>query len=184
MPLYPPPPSYYPVAADKGTYLTESFPGYVAQGSTIPGTAGRVEFVKLKLLTPASVTNIVMHVVTAGSTLTSGQCFAALYTGAGSLVGVTADQAVAWASGGFKTMALASGPFAMAAGYCFVAFWHNGTTAPAWARGANLNSGLINGTLATPNFFAGTADTSITTTAPPTLGAQTAAAAMWWAGLT
>ena len=183
MPLYPNRFDYGFNAGDRTGILAESFQAQTATGGTATATAGRLELVKLKLLFPASVTNIIMGVVTVGNTLTAGQCFAALYTGAGALVGVTADQAAAWVSTGVKTMALASGPFTMAAGYCYVGFWYNGTTAPAMLRTGGISSAIQNVGTATPNLLHGSADTGLTTTAPATFGAQTVQGTMWWAAL-
>ena len=182
MPLFPNRFDYGFNAGDRTGILAESFQAQTATGGTATATAGRLELVKLKLLFPASVTNIIMGVVTVGNTLTAGQCFAALYTGAGALVGVTADQAAAWVSTGVKTMALASGPFTMAAGYCYVGFWYNGTTAPAMLRAGDQlgHSECRDGH---PNLLHGSADTGLTTTAPATFGAQTVQGTMWWAAL-
>lgn len=184
MPLYTPNPIYYPIMTDRAGFLAESINAAYISGSTVVPTAGRLELVKLKLAQSASVTNIVMHVATVGNTLTSGQCFAVLYTGAGTRVGVTATQDVAWVSLGVKTMALASGPFACAAGDYYVGFWFNGTTGPALARQGALANTMTNIGLSSPSFLSATADTGLTTTSPPTIGAMTSAANVWYAALT
>jgi len=185
MPLTIPRQDYYLSPADWGL-LAESMNGMLLVGTSVPATAGTLYFVKLRLLQPASVTNVLLFSGTVGSTLTSGQCFAALYTGAGAKVGVTADQQSSWqGSTGLKTMALASGPFSCAAGDYYVAWWHQGTTAPAWARGASIGATQTNVGLAAPNFFTGTTnDTGLTTTAPLNLGTQTAGQQAYWAALT
>lgn len=184
MPLYPGALRYTWDASDHGL-LAATSPPHLCTGSTVMGTGGRIEFAKIRVPQPVSVTNIVMSLITAGATLTAGQCFAALYTGASALVGVTADQASAWGSGAPKnvTMALASGPFSLSAGNYYVAFWFNGTTGPTWARAGAIDASLVNIGTATPNLMFGSADTSITTTAPGTLGAQTVRSAAWWVGL-
>lgn len=184
MPLYAP---ALPVAniwaPNERSLIAETGPSTQAAGSTIMPTAGRVELAKIRIPVNSSITNILMAVTTGGGTLTAGQCFAALYNPAGTLVGVSADQAAGWQSTGLKTMALASGPFACVAGNYFVGFWYNGTTAPTWMRFANTSAGGLNAGLASPNFLFSSADTSITTTAPPTLGAQTSQATSWWCAL-
>ena len=158
--------------------LAWSMPPTNIGGGTVMPTAGLLTFVRIRVPKPITVTNIVMHVSTAGGTLTSGQCFAALYAGV-SLVGQTADQAVAWASTGLKTMALAGGPYSLTIGNHYVAFWFNGTTGPAFPRDSGFSAISANVGLSTPNFKCGTADTSITTTAPPTMGAQTSTGSHW-----
>src|SRR4249919_4225763 len=109
-------------APDRG-WLAEAAPIHLTSTNAAAATAGRLELIKVKLPAAASVTNVLMYMTTAGSGLTSGQCFGALYTEAGARVGVSADQAASWAgSTGVKTMALASGPFSCAAGNYYVGF--------------------------------------------------------------
>lgn len=151
-----------------------------AASTTALATAGTVYLVKVHVPVASSVTNIITQVTTAGSTLTAGQCFAGIYQG-GTLLGTTADQATAWASTGVKTMALAGGPIAVAAGDVYIAFVFNGTTGPTLPRG-NGNA-LINAGLTAANSRYATADTGVTTTLPSTLGTRTALSVSYWAGL-
>jgi len=182
MPLYGPQLTFDYLPPDHA-YFGESFPIQYATGSTALPTAGRVEVARIKVPSQCSVTNVVAAVATAGNTLTAGQCFAALYTAAGALVGVSADQAAAWVGTGLKVAALAGGPFTLAAGEYYGAYWFNGTTGPAMMRLASGNSAFPNASKAAPNLIAASADTSITTTAPPNLGTQTAISSTWWFGL-
>lgn len=168
-------------APDRG-FLAENYPAFYAGANQAPGTAGRLEFAKVRLPVPSSVTNILMYSQTLGSTLTAGQNFAALFTPARALVAQTADQAASWVgTTGLKTMALAGGPYSLSAGDYFVGFWHNGTTAPAWAR--NISNAIANVGTAAPAFLWGTADTGLTTTAPSTMGTQTAGNLTYWVAL-
>jgi hypothetical protein len=130
-----------------------------------------------------TVTNIIALLTSAGSGLTSGQCFASLFTSAGTLLSSTADQAANWATSGRKVMALAS-PQTVAAGDYYVGWWYNGTTGPSLARG-NLNFGtsFLNGSLASPNLLYASADTGLTTAAPASMGAQSAGQTAWWLAL-
>ena len=162
-------------------------PSGVNGGTTALATGGTLYTVAIKVPAAITVTNIVAQLSANGSVLTSGQCFAALYRGAaGSLIGVTADQSGAWGSGAPKalTMALASGPFAVAAGVVYVAFWFNGTTGPSFFR-SNAAPTLFNIGLADAASRWGTANTAVTTTAPGTLGTITATGSLaaFWAGL-
>lgn len=148
-------------------------------------TAGTLYTVAMKLPVAASITNITTWVAGAGATLTSGQCFAALYQGfAGTLLGQTADQSTAWTSVGLKTMAIAGGPVSAAAGVLVVAFWFNGTTGPGfWRTGST--AGLMNAPAASnaANRW-GASTAGVTTTAPGTLGALTGSApAAYWAAV-
>lgn len=146
------------------------------------GTAGTLYVIKLHVGAPTSITNIVMDVNAAGASLTTGQCFAALYNAStGALVGTTADQSTAWTTTGIKTMALSGGPFSVSEGYYYVAVWFNGTTGPAFSR--TQGTSIINVGLAATASRWGTANTSITTTAPSTLGTIAAASNSYWAAV-
>jgi hypothetical protein len=169
-------------AVDHG-YLAWTADPVLCTGSTTPGTQGRLEFTRVHLPMASSVTNIAMLIQTGGGTLTSGQCFAALYTAARALVAVTADQSTAWLSPGLVTMPLAGGPYPLAAGDYYIAFWYRGTTAPTFDRQGNVNATLCNVTLASPNLRMGSADTGLTTTAPGPMGVQTVQQVAWWAAL-
>jgi hypothetical protein len=145
-------------------------------------TAGLMYTMALKLATAASVTNIVVNVGSGGNTLTTGQCFGALYQGfGGALIGVTADQAASWSSGGPKTMALAGGPFAVAAGIVIVGLWFNGTGGPGFARGDSTS--FVNLGMGAAGSRWGTANSGLTTTAPGTLGTVSAAPNAYKVGL-
>lgn len=170
--------------ADNG-HLAWSFdPGVMGAGGTLAPTAGRLEFVAVKLAAPATVTSIVMYVTVAGATLTAGRNFAALFSPAGALIGQTADQSTAWTSTTTKTMALAGGPYALAAGTYRVGFWYTGTTAPTFLRASAFGSPqLANLGLSSPNLRVGFADTGLTTTAPATMGTQTGDSTAWWVAL-
>lgn len=152
-------------------------------GSLVLPTAGLVHGVKIWLPT-MTVTNLICYVVTAGGTLTAGQCFAALYNDAATpaLLSTTADQSGTWNSVGIKTMALSASQ-AITAGFFHVAFFFNGTTGPAIFRGSNVTQLGLNMNLATPHLRAYTADAGRTTTFPATMGAQTGIAQNLWAAV-
>lgn len=161
-----------------------SFDPAATQGGTVLPTAGLVFSVRVKVLGVTAITNILMHLTTGGVTLTAGQCFAAVYNDAGTtLVGVTADQSTAWASGGLKTMAIVGGPVAVSPYTWYrVVFWFNGTTGPSVTRGSNVNNQLLN--LGIPsNFRFASSNAGTTTTPPASLGALTAVQAAWMVGL-
>ena len=173
--------------ADNG-YISWAYDPAIAAsaGSAVLATAGKLYVTAVPLRVAQNITNIVTILTGNGGTLTSGQCFAALYQGAGgSLLGTTADQATAWGSGAVKvvTMAISGGAVAAAAGILYVAFWFNGTTGPTFFQ-TNGNATIVNAGLAAASARWGTADTGRTTTAPGTLGTITAATAPnYWAAL-
>lgn len=169
-------PRYHFDPADHG-FLAWPYDPSAASSSTVLATAGTVYVVKCHLPVAANITNIVTQVTAAGTTLTSGQCFAGVYQG-GVLLGSTADQSVAWASTGVKTMAISGGPVAAAAGDVYIAFFFNGTTGPTFPRG-NGNA-LINAGLAAASSRYASADTGRTTTLAATLGALTSLSVSYW----
>lgn len=165
-------------------FLTWNYDPAMANGSTVMPTAGLLQLARVPMPVARRVTNIHMCCTVVGSTLTAGQCFAALFTAAGALVGTTDDQAAAWATGAvMKTMVLATPYDPPAAGDLYVGFWFNGTTGPAWARCAQQSGNMSNPNLSAPNFRFATADTGRTTTAPATIGTQTGINTTTWVAL-
>lgn len=161
--------------SDRG-WIAWNMPVQGANGAGIPGAAGILCLYRIRRVPATTITNIVTLCTAAGSVLTSGQCFAALYTAAGALVAQTVDQAAAWASNGVKTMALSSAQ-PVAAGDYYVGMWHNGTTGPTFLRWNNStgNAVITNAGTAAPNLIAATTnDTGLTTLAPTNFGTQTA----------
>jgi hypothetical protein len=173
------------MATDHG-YLAWSMPLYSAAAGGILPTAGTIQLTRIRRVPAGSVSNIIVYVGAGGSSLTSGQCFAALFTAAGGNVGITADQAVAWATSGPKVMPLAVAYTNPAIADLYVGMWFNGTTGPNMMRGgqgsnaAQPNMGLTNG-----NYVSAFANTGLTNAAsvPGTLGTQTAYALHWWVAL-
>lgn len=157
-------------------------PVLAVNASTLPA-AGTLTLARIPVRKTMQITNLVMIITVVGATLTSGQNFAALYQN-GSLIGVTADQTATWgASTGPVSMALVGGPFTVTPGAIYVGAWYNGTTSPTLARSAG-SSGISNAGFTVASNTGGrhvTSSTALTTTAPGTAGAFTAAAnAFWW----
>lgn len=156
-------------------------------GVALP-TAGTVQVVKVPLLAPTSVTNVVLPLAVVGATLTASQCIAGLYGPTGTLLASTASQDAAWVGAlGLKTAALVGGALNLQPGLYSVAFFFNGTTGPTFAKagssGALLGATGANGNLSAANSLYATADTGRTTTLAATLGALTASSNAIWAGL-
>lgn len=124
-----------------------------------------------------TITNIHLDVTTAGAGLTSAGV--AIYQG-GTLLAQSADISTTLQSTNGKTIPL-SAPVSVTAGYVYVAVWANGTTLPTLARAisrSNVNIGLTSST-----YRFATSGSSITTTAPGTLGILAAGSTSWWIGL-
>lgn len=167
------------IASDRG-YLAWSLPPFAATAGSALATAGTVYLTRLRRVPAGTVTNIIIFLSAGGSTLTVGQCFAALYDSAGTLLGTTADQSTSWASAGFKTMPLSGGSVTRSSGDLYVAKWFNGTTGPSLYRSSNTSATMNNAGLVAPDMETATANTGVTTSAPATLGTQTAAGLHYW----
>lgn len=161
-----------------------TFDPAMVQAGTVQPTAGLAQVARIQVLSSA-VTNILFHFTAGGSSLTSGQCFAALYNDAGALLGagaVTADQSTNWATGGFKTCPLTVAQGVTQYAFYRVLWWFNGTTGPTISRGVNSSSVILNAGLSS-GFRYATADTGLTTAAPANIGTQTGGPTAWWVGL-
>lgn len=140
-------------------------------------------FANFTLLDPVrvndTITNVVMDVQTAGATLTSGQCFAALFNAAGTLLSATANQSTNWQSTGLKTMALSAAQ-AVTPGLYYAGFFWNGTTGPKFSTSGvqSALNGANSGTY--PRFGIDVGHTGLTT-AFPSAASVTAAGSGYWA---
>ena len=152
----------------------------VATQSTSTLTAGVLYVVRLWVRQPTTISSGIVYVFTAGATLTNVGF--ALYTAAGALltssVNANGATAAAFQSTGLKTVTFTTQT--IAAGAFYLALWTTGTTQPALIRAINF-SALINGALVAPNLRFASANTGLTTTAPATMGTQTALGAALWA---
>jgi hypothetical protein len=115
--------------------------------SSVLSALGTLNLIRVNIRSAVSVTNVVALVAVAGGTLTAGQNFAGLYNSAGTLVGASADQTANWGGTGQFTMPLTGGPFALPAGFYWVALLANGTTSPSFGRSFNTFAAVANGSL-------------------------------------
>lgn len=160
-------------------FLSWSFDPALGIGS-LAATAGQIQLVKLKLPGgPVTITNLHLYIATSGATLTASQCYAMLYGPTGVLLSQTAQQATLWQSSGLKTMALTAAQV-LNSGYCYVGFYSNGTTQPAFLRGTSISGSNTN--LSAPNFRFATGATVTTTPSNP-FGTQTASSNAFWAAV-
>ena len=183
MPLYAPFAPSHPTPLDNGLLGWTGEPRLAIQAGTIMPTAGLLTLIRIRVF-GTLVTNIHMHCTTTATGLTTGQCFAALFNNAGTLLAATADQSVAWASGGAKLMALTSAQATTFGAFHYVGFFANtGTSLPTFSRCLN-SSGAINDIgQSAPDFSVSTADSGLTTAMPSTLGAKTSSATAYWVGV-
>lgn len=164
--------------------LAQAFPPECIQNATSMG-AGNVIMIRVDLPADATVTNLVVAFVAAGSGLTAGQNFGGLYNSAGTLIASTADQSTAWTTAGAQTMPLTS-PIALTAGTYYVAVMANGTTRPTLARAASLTNSetMINYGLSAAQYrwaFGGVGLTALPATV--TMGTRTILGAAFWAAI-
>lgn len=158
--------------------LVVGWPGSALTGGTLFLSA-------IKIPAATTITNVILHCSGAGSSLTSGQCFAGLFQG-GNLLAATADQSTAFTSTGIKTMALTSAQ-SVSAGTIYVGVFANGSTLPSFLMtvfnsqlggNAAINTGLAQG-----SFRFASANTGLTTAMPSTIGTQSTPNRMLWAAV-
>lgn len=177
-------------ATDHGLVAWSFDPAMVTGGTILP-TAGLLQVVRVRALTSVA-TSIEMYVTTGGASLTSGQCFAALYNNAGALLGagaVTASAhgtgATGWGDAGAKSLPLTVAQGVTPYADYLVAFYANtGGTLPTFARAAAVASGAaLNLGMAAPTLRFSSADTGLTTAMPANVGSQTAIGTAWLVGI-
>jgi hypothetical protein len=168
---------------DYGALAWTDDPGTLNGQTTASPVAGTVYLVKLMVPAACTVTSIWMNVVTAGVGLTSGQCFAALFSSAGALLQATADQSGAWNSTGNKQMTISSQ--ALPAGVCYVGQFQNFATSGArFHAGSNgIVAVNFNLTAANSRFATDSTNTGRTTTMPNPFGTLAASNNALWAAL-
>lgn len=135
-------------------------------------SGGVVQVCSLRIEKSGTLSAILMHVQTAGSTLTTGGCWAGLADENNNLLVTTADQKTAWQSVGAKDMALLSGLDVEEGQILKGLFVSNGTVQPAFSRSVSYSGTVININHGATNYRFATADTG-RTTIPLSLGSQT-----------
>lgn len=119
----------------------------VSVGGTSVPTAGNVVGTAMWVRRTITVANLIAAISSAGSGLTSGQCFGLLYYQDGTLVAKTADQAATWAgAAAVQTMALSAvTSLTLQPGMYWGAVLSNGTTSPTFRScSASPPNALIN----------------------------------------
>lgn len=125
---------------------------------------GRIQFNKFWLRKAGTLSTVSFVFTTAGSSLTSGQNFVAIFDSSGNQVAISADQTTAFGSVGLKTVSMTS-PYAAQPGGYYVAILTNGTgTVPIMVCLGAIGSSSLNFGLTTANGRAlqsGTGNTSV-----------------------
>lgn len=146
----------------------ETFPRYLAAGSSLAPTSGTMYLVAISVGVPSTISGITFL---SGSTALSGQTnwWAALYTPALALIAQTPDltNTGTWAANTEKTFSLST-PVVLAPGMYYVAIMVAATQPPT-IQGVATTSTI--GPMAP--VLMGTSDTGLTTTAPATAAALT-----------
>lgn len=143
MPVYPP---YTPPAVTQTLYQSDNpskhgliewnyDPISTSSGTGTSGSSGTLYLHKINAQTGGTVSNIHVVVGTAGSSLTSGQNFAAIYNSSGTRLAVTTDQTTAWGSTGHKVMTLSGSTSLTVGSDYYVGLLAVGSTPPAFVRG-------------------------------------------------
>jgi hypothetical protein len=146
--LPPPPAMNSPQPSDLG-YVTWAYDPAVMNG-TLTGVAlpssGNVTLVRCPVRATMNISTIEVYATASGSSLTSGENFAGVYTSAGALLCATADQTSNWtASGAPVTASPVGAPFAVNPPWVWAAFLCNGSTGPSFAATANVSAAWANG---------------------------------------
>jgi hypothetical protein len=124
----------------------------------------------------ATINNVTVWVSIAGLAVTN--CYAAIYSVAGTLLGVSTEIGATMVTTGSKVFNFVT-PITVPSSDFLVAIWAGGaTTAPTLARGAGINAFNI-GLTPTNYRFMSTNDLSITTTPPTTLGTRSQPGIAW-----
>ena len=177
-------------ASDHGLVAWSFDPANI-QGGTILPTAGLLQVVRVRTLSPVA-TSIEMYVTAGGTSLTSGQCFAAVFNGAGALLGAGAVTGSAhgtgvagWGDAGRKSLPLSVAQAVVPNADYLVGFYANTAgTLPTFARAANVVDGsALNLGMSAPTLRFSSANAGLTTTMPANVGAQTAIGTAWMVGI-
>lgn len=151
--------------------------------ATLGLTAGQINLVKVPVPVAMPISTVTIDVGTAGSGLTSNQCYAGLYDLSGNRLEITGSMHTTWQSTGIKDMALAT-TITPEPDEVVVAVVANGTGMPAFRRFV-LNTNPANPGLSAGSYRCCTFNTGSQTSLPSTLTltSTSAAANSYWIAL-
>lgn len=133
---------------DSGLLAASSDPQYIPGGNLLSG--GVIQLIQLQFPRGGTVANLLYGVQTAGTALTSGQCWIGLYNSAGTLISNAVDQTTNFGSANDKTVAItvrAGQSLTIPAGsVAYVALLSNATTTQVslWSPGSQSTAANIN----------------------------------------
>lgn len=145
--------------------------------------SGTVYLARVPVRTAQTISKLAIGITTAAATVTANESFLGLYNAAGTLVASTAAGALDTliTSAGILNVAVAT-PYAAAAGYYWVAFVNNATTAATVARASGASLSISNGGAAASSFryaVNGTSQTSLPGSITPGSNTVSGATTMW-----
>lgn len=159
-------------------------------------TSKTLFLIRINVRQQISCTNTVLHIQTAGNTLTSSENFSGLYAGqanggtwsAGSLIAATADQSTNWTSTGLQVMPLSGGPYTLPVGFYWIALLAVGTTVPQFSKLPNSTAqpagGFSNaGGLSASSARYATNGTNVTSLSSITPSSNAQNVAQWWGAI-
>jgi hypothetical protein len=154
-------------------------------------TGGTLNLIGMQVRQPCTVSNIVVEIAALGATLTADECYAGLFSSAGTLLGYSADQHANWEAGGstgyqaIPLTAESAGSLSLVPGFYYVGLLANGTTMPSFQSGSNLNTQWANGRLTEfSQFRYGTNGSGLTALASFTPDSGTTITSItWWAAI-
>lgn len=145
-------------------------------------TAGQPVLIKVKATRTTTVSNICLNVNTGGSGFSASASYAALYSVAGTRLGVTGDLATPLATTGAKSLPLLASTAVQGNTFYYVYIVINASVMPFLNRAGNV--GVLNQNLGPGTYRFATLGTGIST--PPTtidLGTSAALSTSYWAAL-
>jgi hypothetical protein len=153
---------------DHGLIAWNFAPYNIRSSDKIALAAGTLSVAKIPV--PAgTISKIGFFVAQAGTVLTAGQNFGALFGPTGTLLSSTADLTTDFGTSASYLVSLASSQ-PVAAGYVYAGFFFNGTGTAVALGAGDAPSGLLNFNLSNATSLWATANTGLTTAMPGTLG--------------
>ena len=170
-------------APDAG-WIAWNYDPALGQGSTGLVT-GQLYMARIDVMTATTAINAIYAVMTAGSTLTSGQNLVGLYNSTGTLLASSADQSASWTSTGLKVTPFVSS-VPIPAGTYHLGFLSNGTTPMSLLRslGSAAQAATINLNLSVSTARWATSGSGLTALPPSvTMSGRALAGGATWGAL-
>jgi hypothetical protein len=173
--------------ADIGTGLASwTVEPAACSSNQFQGGGGTGYGTQFEVRSTVTISTLYMLLSTAGGTLTSGECYAGIYSSTGTQLGTTADQSSAWEGGtGLQTMTLtaySAGSLTLQPGKYWACYFAVGTTQPKFMGGpGSPYFGAVNCGFTGANSRAATLFTGATTALPGTCTFTAGGGLIWFA---